>query len=108
MITEILYNLGFEDNTEMENNFQYNNLIHRGIILGLLIYFKNDLLRPFYPLQSHSVEYPEVIRETEDWQEELTETIKNTKIKKRIKSYKSRTSKNKKEEKERKTYKSDK
>ena len=93
MITEILYNLGFEDNTEMENNFQYNNLIHRGIILGLLIYFKNDLLRPFYPLQSHSIEYPEVIKETEDWQEELTETIKNTKIKKRIKTYKSRTSK---------------
>ena len=93
MITEILYNLGFEDNTEMENNFQYNNLIHRGIILGLLIYFKNDLLRPFYPLQSHSAEYPEVIKETEDWQEELTETIKNTKMKKKIKTYKS-TSKN--------------
>jgi hypothetical protein len=81
MITEILYNLGFEDNTEMESNIQYNNPIHKGIILGLLVYFKNDLLRPFYPLQSHPVEYPEVIKETEDWQEELTETIKNTKLK---------------------------
>jgi hypothetical protein len=89
MIIEILYNLGFEDNEEMENNFQYNNLIHRGIILGLLIYFKNDLLKPFYPLQSHTTEYPEVLKETEDWQEELTETIKNTKIKRN----KSRTSK---------------
>jgi hypothetical protein len=93
MITEILYNLGFEDNTEMENNIQYNNPIHRGIILGLLIYFKNDLLRPFYPLQSHPTEYPEVLKETEDWQEELTETIKNTKRKKKRKTYKSRISK---------------
>lgn len=93
MITEILYNLGFEDNTEMENNIQYNNPIHRGIILGLLIYFKNDLLKPFYPLQSHTVEYPEVLKETEDWQEELTETIKNTKRKKKRKTYKSRISK---------------
>jgi hypothetical protein len=83
MITEILYNLGFEDNEEMESNIQYNNHIHRGIILGLLVYFKNDLLRPFYPLQSHPKEYPEVIKETEDWQEELTETIKNTKIKRK-------------------------
>jgi hypothetical protein len=89
MITEILYNLGFEDNEEMESNIQYNNHIHRGIILGLLIYFKNDLLKPFYPLQSHTTEYPEVLKETEDWQEELTETIKNTKIKRN----KSRTSK---------------
>jgi hypothetical protein len=80
IITETLYNLGFEENIEMESNIQYNNPIHKGIILGLLIYFKNDLLKPFYPLQSQVV-YSEVMKETEKWKEELTETIKNTKIK---------------------------
>jgi len=88
MITETLYNLGFEDNIEMESNIQYNNPIHKGIILGLLIYFKNDLLKPFYPLESHIVEYPIIMKETEKWKEELTETIKSTKIK-RITSRKS-------------------
>ena len=88
MINEILYNLGFEDNIEMERNIQYNNPIHRGIILGLLIYSNNDLLKPFYPIQSYPNEYPEVIKEIEDWKEELTETIKNTKSIKRIKSKK--------------------
>jgi hypothetical protein len=83
MITETLYNLGFEDNIEMESNIQYNNPIHKGIILGLLIYFKNDLLKPFYPLQSHIVEYPIILKETEKWKEELTETIKNTKLKRK-------------------------
>ena len=92
MITETLYNLGFEDNIEMESNIQYNNPIHKGIILGLLIYFKNDLLKPFYPLQSHIVEYPIILKETEKWKEELTETIKNTKVKVKRKSIRRITS----------------
>ena len=92
MINDILYNLGFEDNIEMESNIQYNNPIHRGIILGLLIYFNNDLLKPFYPIESYPHEYPEIIKEIEDWKEELTKSIKRVASIKSIKRVASKKS----------------
>ena len=35
------------------NTLQYNNPIHRGILLNILINDKNDILSPFYPLYKY-------------------------------------------------------
>lgn len=70
-IINILYNLGFSDKL-LEYKFEYNNKIHKGILLDLLLKEKYDILSPFYPLQ----EYPEQKKEVE----EITKKLENALI----------------------------
>jgi len=52
VIIEVLYNMGFTDRLS-GYEFQYNNPIHIGILLDILLKDKYNILSPFYPLQNY-------------------------------------------------------
>jgi len=85
-IENILYNFGFEAGFESEpdiqkyfrEKFQYSNPIHKGILLGLLLNEKNNLLEPFIPLQRFPEEDKKVLEITKKWQNDLINLLKKT------------------------------
>jgi predicted nucleic acid-binding OB-fold protein len=52
-----LYNMGFTSNLL---DFQYNNPIHIGILLDILVREKYNVLSPFYPLQKNPIKHKDV------------------------------------------------
>jgi len=83
-IENILYNIGFSE-TILSNcfttSFQIDNPIHKGILLGLLLNYKNDTLQPFYPLQYHPDKDEQVYEIIKKWEYSLIYILENTKIK---------------------------
>jgi hypothetical protein len=86
-IENILYNFGFEipaNSSEPDvqkyfrEKFQYTNPTHRGILLGLLLNEKNNLLEPFIPLQNFPEEDRKVLKITKNWQKDLVNVLKKT------------------------------
>jgi hypothetical protein len=86
-IENILYNFGFEipaNSSEPDiqkyfrEKFQYTNPTHRGILLGLLLNEKNNLLEPFIPLQNFPEEDRKVLKITKNWQKDLLDLLKKT------------------------------
>jgi hypothetical protein len=75
-IMNVLYNLGFNNYHLMSFSYflQYDNPIHIGILLNILIYSKHNVLEPFFPIQN----YPSQDCLVEKIQEELCKTIVNT------------------------------
>jgi len=63
-ILNILFNLGFSVELQLYfmEEFQYNNPVHKGILLTLLLQNINDNLTPFAPLQN----YPEQAAKVEE------------------------------------------
>jgi hypothetical protein len=57
-----IWNLGFESVSEL--NPDYSNPVHRGMLIALLLLYKNNPVSPFYPLQLRA-EAPAVDKETE-------------------------------------------
>ena len=83
-ILNVLFNRGFsfESQIEFDDNFQYNNPIHRGILMGILVDSKYDRIQPFYPLQEQPKSTQAEIEETtEKWFKSLISTIVATKTK---------------------------
>ena len=78
-IIEILYNCGFSDNLS-EYDFQYNNKIHKGILLDILIKEKYDILSPFYPLQTFPIQQKEIQTITIQLENALIDILNKTKI----------------------------
>ena len=80
-IMNILYNIGFSMDTQMffQDNFQYNNPIHKGILLGLLLNQRNDILSPFYPLQNYPEQSDKNLEIVERWEKDLIDIITRTK-----------------------------
>jgi len=79
-ILNILYNLNFSLDFKIyfQDHFQYDNSIHIGILLSLLVYSENDTLNLFAPLQFR----PEnnAINETIiNWERDLLEVLMQTK-----------------------------
>ena len=85
-ILNIFYNFmfGIELNFFFQDNFQYGNALHRGILIGLLTYEMNEPLKPFYPLFNYPEEDKNFREITSKWEEEiiglLDSTIKNQNI----------------------------
>jgi hypothetical protein len=79
-IQNILYNFSFTMDFQFffDDNFQYNNPVHMGILLSLLLNEQNDTLSPFYPLQFRP-ENRMVNLIIESWQENLMDVILRTK-----------------------------
>jgi hypothetical protein len=77
-IVEILYNIGFSDNLS-EYEFQYNNKIHKGILLDILLKDKYDTLSPFYPLQEYPKQQKEIENITIKLENALIEILNKTK-----------------------------
>jgi hypothetical protein len=78
-VQDILYNLGFSEEL-IAYNFQYNNPIHKGILLGLLLNFKYNTLSPFFPLQDYPTQFEMVNEITEQWDKDLLDTLHKTVI----------------------------
>ena len=81
-ILNILYNLGFEIEFQFlfQDHFDYKNPLHRGILLSLLINYKDNILEPFVPLQKYPEQDKKVYEITEKWGKDLIDVIEKTKI----------------------------
>jgi hypothetical protein len=86
-IENILYNFGFEipansSEPDVQKYFreksQYTNPTHRGILLGLLLNEKNNLLEPFIPLQNFPEQDRKVSKIIKNWQKDLLDVLKKT------------------------------
>lgn len=77
-IIDILYNCGFSDNLS-EYDFQYNNNIHKGILLDILLKEKYDILSPFYPLQTYPIQQKEIEKITIQLEKGLIQILNKTK-----------------------------
>lgn len=77
-IINILYNCGFSDNLS-KYDFQYNNKIHKGILLDILLKEKYDTLSPFYPLQTYPIQQKEIESITIELENGLIEILNKTK-----------------------------
>ena len=78
VIIEVLYNLGFSYKL-LEYDFQYNNPIHKGILLDLLLKHKYDILSPFYPLQNYPKQAEKVDKITIELENALIDILDKTK-----------------------------
>ena len=79
-ISNILANMDFSDNL-CDYEFQYNNKIHKGILLDLLLKYKYNILSPFYPLQFYPTQQQKIKQITIKLENALIETLNKTKIK---------------------------
>jgi hypothetical protein len=81
-IQNILFNFGFSMEIQLYflENFQYNNPLHVGILLDLLIREKNDTLTPFTPLQQYPIQDKEVYTITKKWETDLLDILERTKL----------------------------
>lgn len=77
-IVNYLENLGFERYQKILNLMDWNNKIHIGIIVGLLMNYKNNPLRPFFPLQDYPTKFNEVNSITQEWENSLIQTLKDS------------------------------
>ena len=81
-ICNFLYNiLCYTEELEfcMKNYFQYNNPIHRGILISLLVYSNNPPISPFYPLQN-SKHHKEIEKQCYCWTQNIITSIQRTEI----------------------------
>ena len=89
-LINVLYNMDFSNLLEYE--FQYTNPIHKGILLGLLLHGKYDILSPFYPIQRYPKQQEEVGKITIQLENALLDVLEKTKTKTNIsKTTKSKT-----------------
>ena len=79
-IQNILFNFGFSMELQLYflEKFQYNNPIHKGILLGLLVREKNDILTPFTPLQDYPEQKKKVYEIIESWEKDLIHVLEKT------------------------------
>ena len=79
-IMNILYNFGFSIQLQLYfiENIQYNNPIHKGILLTLLLREINDIMSPFFPLQTYPEQDIKVGKITLQFEKELIAVLKKT------------------------------
>lgn len=102
-LNNYLYNIGFDIDFQLsiQDNIDYNNPIHRGILIGLLTYSKYPTIEPFIPLQNYGEKKDKEVDEiTKKWGDFIIESInltsKKNGVKKKSRKSKSRKSKTKK------------
>ena len=61
-------------------SIQYNNQIHKGILLDLLIKEKNDTLSPFFPLQKYPHQQKEVDEIIKSLEKDILKILEKTKM----------------------------
>jgi hypothetical protein len=81
-VQNILFNFGFSNELlfYFMIYFQYNNPIHKGILLELLLKEKHDILLPFYPLQNYPTQSKKVCEIIEQWEKGLLIILEKTAI----------------------------
>ena len=80
-IENAMFNLGFSDDGihEFHDIFQYNNPIHIGIAIDLLLRSVHDTLSPFYSLQNYPKEEKLVDIITQKWEKDMLDILAKTK-----------------------------
>ena len=75
-----IWNMGWEDEDAMsEYKYEFNNPVHRGILIMLMTYAKEDPMAPFYPLQRHA-EHHEVTARMRRWSRELRRVLNESRL----------------------------
>lgn len=77
-ILNIIYNIGFSFEFQLffRTEINYKNNIHIGIIISLLIYYKNNPMESFYPLQNHGKKICDNIQDyTLKWESDLLNAL---------------------------------
>jgi hypothetical protein len=84
LISNIFYNNDYDDNiiVKIMNTLQYDNPIHKGILLNILINDKNDILSPFYPLYKYPNEKKHIKIISKNLSDDLLSILKNSYISK--------------------------
>jgi hypothetical protein len=79
-ISNTLYNFGFSETTQMKFvlYFEYDNLIHQGILLSLLAHYDNDRLSAFFPLQNYPNQDKDVNEITSKWEKSIIDILLKT------------------------------
>lgn len=79
-IENAIWNIGFNDQqfNEIKSLINYNNHIHKGIIIYLLVETKNDKLSPFFPLYNYPHQFNEVTNITLELGKSLIDVLKKT------------------------------
>jgi hypothetical protein len=80
VIRNVFYNMGFTERLS-GYEFQFNNPIHIGVLLDVLVKEKYDLLSPFYPLQNYPKQSGEVDRITIVLENAMIDILDKTKTK---------------------------
>jgi hypothetical protein len=72
-LQNVLFNFGFSMDLQyyVMDQVQYDNPVHRGILLSLLVREKNDTLSPFFPLQKYPTQRKQVDEITLAWEADL-------------------------------------
>jgi hypothetical protein len=75
--------MGFSDKLQdyIEYETDFNNQIHRGILIGLLTQSKHDILEPFCPLDEHPKEENRVNNIILKWENLIINSFNISKIK---------------------------
>ena len=82
-IKNYLYNLCFTEDLHvaaMNLIFQYENPVHIGILIGLLLNYENSLLEPFCPLQKGILKdsLDQIDQVTKKWEESIIDKLQRT------------------------------
>jgi len=82
-VSNILFNFGFSIQLQLyfTEEFQYNNPVHKGILLSLLLREINDNLTPFFPLQNYPEQDTKVAEITNQFEIDLIAVLKKTAFK---------------------------
>jgi hypothetical protein len=80
VIRSVFYNMGFTERLSAYE-FQFDNPIHIGILLDVLVKEKYDLLSPFYPLQDYPKQSGEIDRITTKLENAMIDILDKTKTK---------------------------
>lgn len=88
-IQNIFFNFDFSKDFQkfFSKTFQQDNSTHVGILLGILLNERNNLLSPFYPLPLHPAEYEEVKLLTLRWEKGVAHILEQTKVEERRKGH---------------------
>jgi hypothetical protein len=82
-INNYLYNIGFTEKLQdyIEYEVEFNNPIHRGILIGLLTQSKHNILEPFCPLDYYPKEEKNVNKIILKWENLIIDSFNLSKIK---------------------------
>ena len=75
-----IWNMGWEDGNAMTDyKYEFNNPVHRGILITLMTYVREDPMEPFYPLTRHA-EYHAHLIKMRRWSRELRRVLNESKL----------------------------
>lgn len=81
-LLNFFFNMNFPDefNKKFIKVYQHTNQVHRGIVITLVNYFKDDILQVFYPLDPESEIYTNLVKKTQILSNSILKSLENTRL----------------------------